>query len=107
VRPLLPVLRASGRTYSKRISSHAVKKEVRYRNYVSRVILAGRAPAGAGQRIPALSLEGLVRAKLVELLGNPTAILQRLGMDADGGRGCARGGRRPLLCNSAHPARIP
>jgi DNA invertase Pin-like site-specific DNA recombinase len=73
----------------KRMSpSHASKRGIRYRYYVSRSLLDGSAndPTG-GQRIPAIALEGLVTRRIGALLADPGAILDLIkgGMpNADG-----------------------
>jgi hypothetical protein len=66
--------------------SHAVKKGVRYRYYVSKSLLTGnnRAPK-RGQRIPAANLEALVTGRLRAWLADPIAVLNAaecLGPDA-------------------------
>jgi site-specific DNA recombinase len=65
--------------------SHAVKKGIRYRYYVSRSLLTGGGRAeGKGQRIPAANIETLVRGRLRAWLADPVAILnavQCLGPD--------------------------
>ena len=56
--------------------SHAVKKSVRYRYYVSKSLLTGRAKAeGKGQRLPAASVEYLVADRLRAWLADPVAVL--------------------------------
>ena len=62
--------------------THATKRGTRYRYYVSRSILDGSARDGEGRRIPAASLEGLVRARLGKLLVDPSVILAALNLDA-------------------------
>jgi site-specific DNA recombinase len=61
----------------KRMSpTHAVKRGIRYRYYVSRSLLDGTAnDATGGQRIPAIALEGLVTRRIGALLADPGAIL--------------------------------
>ena len=55
--------------------THAVKKNRRYRYYVSRhLIIEGKQADRKGWRIPAADLEGLVVARLREWLGDPAAV---------------------------------
>jgi hypothetical protein len=66
--------------------SHAVKKGIRYRYYVSKSLLTGGVRAeGKGQRIPAANIETLVTGRLRTWLADPVAVLnavQCLGPDA-------------------------
>jgi site-specific DNA recombinase len=66
--------------------SHTVKKEIRYRYYVSKSLLRGGVRAeGKGQRIPAANIEALVTDRLRMWLADPVAVLnaiQCLGPDA-------------------------
>jgi DNA invertase Pin-like site-specific DNA recombinase len=66
--------------------SHAVKKGVRYRYYVSKSLLTGGVRTeGKGQRIPAANIEALVTGRLRAWLADPVAVLnavQCLGPDA-------------------------
>jgi site-specific DNA recombinase len=64
--------------------SHAVKKGIRYRYYVSKSLLTGGAKA-EGQRLPAATIEALVTDRLRAWLADPVAVLnaiQCLGSDA-------------------------
>jgi site-specific DNA recombinase len=55
--------------------THAVKKGRRYRYYVSQALITGSAQGDPkGQRIPAASLESLVKNRLRELLVDPSAM---------------------------------
>jgi DNA invertase Pin-like site-specific DNA recombinase len=54
--------------------THATKRGVRYRYYVSRSLIAG-ASKNAGQRIPATTLEALVTRRIRDWLADPTSIL--------------------------------
>ena len=54
--------------------THANKKGVRYRYYVSRSLIVGTAKE-TGQRIPATSLEGLVTRRIGDWLADPAALL--------------------------------
>ncbi|MCC2653472.1 MAG: putative resolvase, partial [Microvirga sp.] len=55
--------------------THAVKKGTRYRYYVSQALITGSAQSDPkGQRIPAASLEALVKNRLRELLVDPSAM---------------------------------
>jgi DNA invertase Pin-like site-specific DNA recombinase len=68
------------------IPSHAVKKGIRYRYYVSKSLLTGGVKAERnGQRIPAANIETLVTGRLRAWLADPVAVLnavQCLGPDA-------------------------
>jgi hypothetical protein len=56
--------------------SHAVKKGVRYRYYVSKSLLTGGVRAERkGQRIPAAKIETLVTGQVRAWLANPAAVL--------------------------------
>jgi len=54
--------------------THAVKKGVRYRYYVSRRLVTGARSGDPGQRLPAPGLENLVIARLRAFLVDPPAI---------------------------------
>ena len=63
--------------------THAVKKGVRYRYYVSRRLVTGtRSEDGngqaSGQRIPAANLEGLVVQRLRSFFADPVAVIESL-----------------------------
>ncbi len=63
--------------------THAVKKGVRYRYYVSRRLVTGtRGEVGngqtSGQRIPAANLEGLVVQRLRSFFADPVAVIESL-----------------------------
>ena len=63
--------------------SHAVKKGVRYRYYVSRRLIVGKRGDGAtdregGQRLPAVELECLVVQRLRGFFADPDAIFEAL-----------------------------
>ena len=63
--------------------THAVKKGVRYRYYVSRRLVTGtRSEEGnrqtSGQRIPAANLEGLVVQRLRSFFADPVAVIESL-----------------------------
>jgi hypothetical protein len=57
--------------------SHAVKKGVRYRYYVSKLLLTGRddKATNRGQRIPAAHIEALVTGRMRAWLADPVAVL--------------------------------
>ncbi len=59
--------------------THAVKKGTRYRYYVSRSLISGAAGEDKGrekgQRIPAISLEAIVKGRLREFLADPAEVL--------------------------------
>jgi site-specific DNA recombinase len=57
-------------------ASHAVKKDVRYRYYISKTFVTGNAPgAKRGQRIPAAHIESLVTSRIRAWLADPVAVL--------------------------------
>jgi DNA invertase Pin-like site-specific DNA recombinase len=59
--------------------SHAVKKGVRYRYYVSKSLLTGNDMATKrGQRIPAAHLEALVTGRIRTWLADPVAVLNAI-----------------------------
>jgi len=59
--------------------SHAVKKSVRYRYYVSKNLVTGVAKAErAGQRIPALQIETLVLGRIRVWLADPLVVLNAI-----------------------------
>ena len=63
--------------------THAVKKDVRYRYYVSRRLVTGtKGEDGnrqtSGQRIPAANLEGLVVQRLRSFFADPVAVIESL-----------------------------
>ena len=65
--------------------SHAAKKGVRYRYYVSKSLLTGEKEATKGQRIPAAHIEALVTGRIRTWLADPIAVLnavQCCGSDA-------------------------
>jgi DNA invertase Pin-like site-specific DNA recombinase len=56
--------------------THAVKKGVRYRYYVSKLLLTGGVKTkGGGQRIPAAQIEALVMGRIRAWLADPVAVL--------------------------------
>lgn len=59
--------------------THSVKKGIRYRYYVSQRLIVAAAgeqhATGKGQRIPAATLEGLVKVHVRDFLADPSAIL--------------------------------
>ena len=60
--------------------SHAVKKGVRYRYYVSKSLLTGRDDKATkrGQRIPAAHIEALVAGRIRAWLADPVAVLNAI-----------------------------
>ena len=54
--------------------THAAKKGVRYRYYVSRHLVTGMQSGDPGQRLPAPGLENLVIARLRAFLADPAAV---------------------------------
>ncbi|MGE3645036.1 MAG: recombinase family protein [Beijerinckiaceae bacterium] len=64
--------------------SHAVKKGVRYRYYVSRVILQGdKASAGSAPRVPAVQIEDFVRAAILRSFPGMFTQPTKLDQDTD------------------------
>ena len=61
--------------------THAVKKGMRYRYYVSRHLVTGAQSKDAGQRLPAPGIENLVVARLRAFLADPDAIVDVLPED--------------------------
>ena len=57
--------------------THATKRDTRYRYYVSRSLLAGKAK-DLGQRIPAVGLEALVTHRIRDWLADPAGLYQAL-----------------------------
>ena len=55
--------------------THATKRGTRYRYYVSRSLLAGKAK-DLGQRIPAAALEALVTHRIRDWLADPAGVFQ-------------------------------
>ena len=58
--------------------SHAVKKGVRYRYYVSRILVTGGHNKESGQRIPATHIKSLVTGRIRAWLADPVAVLNAL-----------------------------
>jgi hypothetical protein len=59
--------------------SHAAKRSVRYRYYVSKSLLTGNGSATKnGQRLPAANIEALVTGRICALLADPVAILNAI-----------------------------
>jgi site-specific DNA recombinase len=59
--------------------THAVKKGIRYRYYVSKNLVAGRVKAErTGQRIPASHIEALVTARIRAWLADPVGVLNAI-----------------------------
>jgi DNA invertase Pin-like site-specific DNA recombinase len=59
--------------------THAVKKGTRYRYYVSRpLIIAGRADAVAGLRVPAAEIEQIVTNRIRRMLSEPASVFEIL-----------------------------
>ena len=96
------------------VATHATKRGVRYRYYVSRSLQHGTKAAGAkGMRLPAREIEPLVATQIARLLSDPLALCARLAtslkpgcIDAAISRGQAaaealRAGRDPTTMVSA------
>jgi site-specific DNA recombinase len=58
--------------------SHAVKKGVRYRYYVSKSLLIGDKATNRGQRIPAAHIEALVTGRIRAWLADPVTVLNAI-----------------------------
>ncbi len=59
--------------------SHASRKGVRYRYYISRrLIIRGRHPASGGRRVPAGDLEGLVETRVQQFLTSKTDVMDAM-----------------------------
>lgn len=69
--------------------SHAVKKGVRYRYYVSHHLVSGEKTDIQGLRIPAPALEQLVRDRVGRMLADPATIMEA-GSSTDRGAGDQR-----------------
>jgi hypothetical protein len=63
--------------------SHALKKRVRYRYYVSRHLITGDRTKPRGLRLPALGIEALNRTRIEALLANPEELISILPVDCD------------------------
>jgi site-specific DNA recombinase len=63
--------------------SHALKKGVRYRYYVSRHLITGHKTKRRGMRLPALGIEALIRTRIGALLGNPEELTSILRAECD------------------------
>jgi hypothetical protein len=65
--------------------SHALKKGVRYRYYVSRHLIMGKKPEARGMRLPAPGVEALICTRIATLLADPEELTSMLGAEC----GCA------------------
>src|SRR4051794_7042996 len=63
--------------------SHALKKGVRYRYYVSRHLTTGDKTKPRGMRLPALGIETLIRTRIEALLANPEELISILPAECD------------------------
>src|SRR3954447_11204456 len=63
--------------------SHALKKSVRYRYYVSRHLTTGDKTKPRGMRLPALGIETLIRTRIEALLANPEELISILPAECD------------------------
>jgi site-specific DNA recombinase len=63
--------------------SHALKKSVRYRYYVSRHLITGDKTEARGLRLPAPGIEALIRTRIEALLANPEELTSILQPDCD------------------------
>src|SRR4051812_8394398 len=63
--------------------SHALKKGVRYRYYVSQHLITGGKNEARGLRLPARGIEALIRTRIAALLANPEELMSILRADRD------------------------
>ena len=63
--------------------SHALKKGVRYRYYVSRHLITGDKTEGRGMRLPAPGIEALIRTRIATLLADPEELISILPAECD------------------------
>ena len=63
--------------------SHAMKKGVRYRYYVSQHLIAGTKREVCGMRLPAAGIESLLENRIVALLSNPSELTSVISSDRD------------------------
>jgi site-specific DNA recombinase len=63
--------------------SHALKKGVRYRYYVSRNLITGEKTEGRGMRLPAPGIEALIRTRIATLLAAPEELTTMLRAECD------------------------
>jgi DNA invertase Pin-like site-specific DNA recombinase len=63
--------------------SHALKKGVRYRYYVSRHLITGDKTERRGMRLPAFGIEALIRTRIGALLANPEELISILSAECD------------------------
>jgi site-specific DNA recombinase len=63
--------------------SHALKKGLRYRYYVSRHLITGDKTDAHGMRLPALGIEALIRTRIGALLANPEELTSILLAECD------------------------
>ena len=62
------------------VATHATKKQVRYRYYVSRALQHDPGAGKAGMRIPAREIEAAVGQAIADALSNPLALLDKAGI---------------------------
>jgi site-specific DNA recombinase len=55
--------------------SHALKKGVRYRYYVSRHLITGDKSEARGMRLPGRGMEALIRTRIAALLADPEELI--------------------------------
>jgi hypothetical protein len=63
--------------------SHALKKGVRYRYYVSRHLITGDKTEARGMRLPAPGIEALIRTRIATLLANPEELASMMRAECD------------------------
>jgi DNA invertase Pin-like site-specific DNA recombinase len=62
-------------------ATHATKKKVRYRYYVSRSLQLGEGDQAGGMRLPARDVEGAVKEQVAQLFDDPLMLASRLALD--------------------------
>jgi hypothetical protein len=62
-------------------ATHATKKKVRYRYYVSRSLQLGEGDQSVGQRLPAPEIEGAVKEQVARLFDDPLMLASHLALD--------------------------
>jgi len=86
--------------------SHALKKGVRYRYYVSRHLITGDKTKRRGMRLPASGIETLIRTRIEALLGSPEELTSISSAPGDC-KPSAFCGRRPYWPRAAHETIAP
>jgi hypothetical protein len=66
-------------------ATHATKKKVRYRYYVSRSLQLGEGDQASGMRLPARDVEGAVKLQVAQLFDDPLMLASRFALDISPG----------------------